>query len=237
MSYKKILTIIIPCYNEIATIEKIINKIREQKISKQIILVDDYSIDGTKELIKKKLYKKIDKVIFHKKNFGKGACIKSAIKYSVGKIILIQDADLEYSPKDYVKLIKPILKKKTNVVYGSRVLKKQRYTNNNFSSVFRVFANHILTICSNLINDQKLTDAHTCYKVLKKEIFDKIKLEEKGFSFCPELTTKISLLNENILEVPIRYKGRSYKEGKKISIIDGLRAVYCLIKYNVLVPH
>ena len=112
MSYKKILTIIIPCYNEIATIEKIINKIREQKISKQIILVDDYSIDGTKELIKKKLYKKIDKVIFHKKNFGKGACIKSAIKYSVGKIILIQDADLEYSPKDYVKLIKPILKKK-----------------------------------------------------------------------------------------------------------------------------
>ena len=93
-----------------------------------------------------------------------------------------------------------------------------------------------MTICSNLINDQKLTDAHTCYKVLKKEIFDKIKLEEKGFSFCPELTTKISLLNENILEVPIRYKGRSYKEGKKISIIDGLRAVYCLIKYNVLVP-
>ena len=232
MSYKKILTIIIPCYNEIATIEKIINKIREQKISKQIILVDDYSIDGTKELIKKKLYKKIDKVIFHKKNFGKGACIKSAIKYSVGKIILIQDADLEYSPKDYVKLIKPILKKKTNVVYGSRVLKKQRYTNNNFSSVFRVFANHILTICSNLINDQKLTDAHTCYKTIRSNIYKKIILKENGFSFCPEITTKISNLRENIIEVPIKYFGRTYEEGKKISFLDGFSAIIAIIKYK-----
>tara|TARA_B100000401_G_C52602927_1_gene622875 strand:+ start:102 stop:443 length:342 start_codon:yes stop_codon:yes gene_type:complete len=112
MNRRKILTIIIPCYNEISTIEKIIRKIKKQKISKQIILVDDYSDDGTRELIKKKLNQKIDKVIFHKKNFGKGKCVKSAIKYSVGKVILIQDADLEYSPEDYEKLIRPILKKK-----------------------------------------------------------------------------------------------------------------------------
>ena len=170
--------------------------------------------------------------MYHKKNLGKGACIKSAKKFVKGKIVIIQDADLEYDPKDYKKLIKPILKKKTNVVYGSRVLNKQRYTNSNFSSIFRVFANHILTISSNLINGQKLTDAHTCYKVLKKDIFNKIKLEEKGFSFCPELTTKISLLNEKIIEIPIRYKGRSYKEGKKINFKDGFSAIITLFYYR-----
>lgn len=232
MREKKIITVIIPCYNEIYTIEKIIKIINKQKINKQLILVDDCSTDGTKELIKKKLNKKVDKIIFHKKNNGKGACIKSAIKYSSGKIILIQDADLEYFPSDYAKLIKPILKNKTNVVYGSRVLYKKRYINSNFSSIFRVFANHILTMFSNFINDQKLTDAHTCYKVIKRDTFKKIKLEEKGFNFCPEITTKISLLNEKIVEVPIKYKGRSYKEGKKINFIDGVTAIKTLFYYR-----
>ena len=133
MNYKKLLTIIVPCYNEINTIQKIIKKINEQKFSKQIILIDDYSHDGTRELIKKKLIKKVDKIIFHNKNLGKGACIKNAKKYSIGKIIIIQDADLEYSPKDYKKLIKPILKNKTNIVYGSRVMNKSRYRSKNFS--------------------------------------------------------------------------------------------------------
>ena len=232
MSSDIVLTIIIPCFNEIKTIDKIVNKIKKQKIRKQIILIDDLSTDGTKQKIRKIIYRKVDKVIYHKKNLGKGACIKSGIKHAKGQIILIQDADLEYSPSDYKKLIKPILSKKTNVVYGSRVLNKNRYSDHNFSSIFRVAANHNLTIFSNILNNQKLTDAHTWYKVFKKDILKKIKLEENGFSFCPELTTKIGLINEKIFEVSKRYKGRSYGEGKKINFKDGIDAIITLIYYK-----
>ena len=198
------ITIIIPCYNEVDTILKIVDKIKRQKLLKQIILVDDFSTDGSRELIKKKLINKIDKIIFHKKNFGKGQCIISAKKFVKGDIVLIQDADLEYSPSDYKKLIKPIINKKAQVVYGSRVLNKERYKSNNFTSTFRIFANHILTIISNFINSQNLTDAHTCYKVFDAKIFMKIKLKEKGFNFCPEITSKISKLKIQILEIPIK---------------------------------
>jgi len=225
------LSIIIPCYNEFNTIEKLINEVNKIKIEKQIIIVDDFSDDGSRKIIKK-IKKKYDKVIYHKKNLGKGAAINSAKKFIKGQIILIQDADLEYSPKDYKKLIEPIIKGKANVVYGSRVLKKSRYIKSNFSSVFRVFANHVLTIISNIINNQNLTDAHTCYKVLKSDLFKKIKLKEKGFSFCPELTTKISLAREKIIEVQIRYNGRTYEEGKKINAYDGFHAIKTLIKYR-----
>ena len=183
-------------------------------------------------LLKKKLSKKIDKIIFHKKNIGKGGCIKSALKFIKGKITIIQDADLEYSPADYKKLIKPIVNKKSKVVYGSRVLYKNRYLNNNFSSFFRVFANQILTIISNIINNQSLTDAHTCYKIFESKFFKTIKLKENGFSFCPEVTTKVSILNEKIIEVPITYKGRTYEDGKKINFFDGVDALKTLIKYR-----
>tara|TARA_B100000131_G_scaffold266390_1_gene264301 strand:+ start:155 stop:841 length:687 start_codon:yes stop_codon:yes gene_type:complete len=226
------ITVIIPCYNEIKTISIIIDKVYKQKLKKQIIVVDDYSTDGTRKILKKKLRKKIDKIILHNKNYGKGAAINSAKKFIKGNIIIIQDADLEYSPKDFNKLIKPIMDKKYNVVYGSRVLGKNRYFENEFSSIFRVFANHILTIISNILNNQNLTDAHTCYKVFDAKIFKKIKLEEKGFSFCPEVTTKISLLNEKIKEVPISYKGRGYSEGKKINFKDGFIALKTLLKYR-----
>ena len=226
------ITVIIPCYNEIKTISIIIDKVYKQKSKKQIIVVDDYSTDGTRKILKKKLRKKIDKIILHNKNYGKGAAINSAKKFIKGNIIIIQDADLEYSPKDFNKLIKPIMDKKYNVVYGSRVLGKNRYFENEFSSIFRVFANHILTIISNILNNQNLTDAHTCYKVFDAKIFKKIKLEEKGFSFCPEVTTKISLLNEKIKEVPISYKGRGYSEGKKINFKDGFIALKTLLKYR-----
>lgn len=226
------ITVIIPCYNEVKTINIIIDKVYKQKLKKQIIVVDDFSTDGTREILKKKLKKKIDKIIFHNRNYGKGAAINSAKKFVKGNIIIIQDADLEYSPKDFNKLIKPIMDKKYNVVYGSRVLGKNRYFENEFSSIFRVFANHILTIISNILNNQNLTDAHTCYKVFDTKIFKKIKLKEKGFSFCPEVTTKISLLNEKIKEVPISYKGRDYSEGKKINFKDGFIALKTLLKYR-----
>ena len=226
------LTVLIPCYNEKKTISEIIKKVKKQKIRKQIIVIDDCSIDGTRTILKKKLKKKIDKLILHKKNCGKGASINSAKKFIKGSIVIIQDADLEYSPNDYKKLIKPIQNKKTKVVYGSRVLGKNRYLSNNFSSIFRVFANHVLTIISNLLNNQKLTDAHTCYKVFDGKLFNKIILKEKGFSFCPEITTKISLMNEKIIEVPVLYKGRTYIEGKKINFMDGIIALKTLIKYR-----
>jgi glycosyltransferase involved in cell wall biosynthesis len=229
------ISIIIPCYNEVSNLEKIIKKINQQKnIKKEIILVDDFSNDGSRYLIKKFLYKKVDKVIYHKKNYGKGACIKSALRNINGDIVLIQDADLEYDPRDYKKLITPIIKKDFLVVYGSRVLNKNRYKTKGFTSLFRIFANHLLTIISNIINNQSLTDAHTCYKVFHKDILSNIKLKENGFSFCPELTTKISKLNIKIKEVPIKYNGRSYNEGKKINFYDAIKALIVLLKYRFI---
>jgi len=226
-----ILTIIIPVYNETNTIVKIIDQILKIKIKKQIIVVDDCSTDGSKEkIIKNK--RKIHKIVFHKKNLGKGAAIRTAQKYIKGKLVIIQDADLEYNPKDYKKLIKPIIKKKSLAVYGSRVLGKKRYMTNDFTSLMRVFFNHILTIISNFLNRQRLTDAHTCYKVFDSKLFKKIKLNENGFAFCPEVTTKISKLKIDITEIPISYKGRTYKQGKKISYYDGVMAIFALIKYK-----
>ena len=199
------LTIIIPCYNEKKTIIEIINQIKKLKrIKKQIILVDDGSDDGTKQLIKSKLQKKVDKIIFHKFNKGKGAAIISSIKYIKGNLVIIQDADLEYNPKDYVKLIKPFSNYKTKVVYGSRVLGRKKNINvfnlNDLSKNFRIFGNFILTKISNFINNQSLTDVHTCYKIFRKDVFLKLKIAEKDFSFCPEVTTKLSKFSYQIIE-------------------------------------
>ena len=164
---------------------------------------------------------------------GKGAAIKSAQKYIRGDYIGIQDADLEYNPKDLIKIYKFIKKNKFDVVYGSRVLNKNKYQNTkNFTHLIRIWGNVFLTIVSNFINKQNLTDAHTCYKVFNSRIFKKIKLKEKGFAFCPEVTTKLSKKNFQIREIPISYNGRTYGEGKKISSLDGLVALFSLIKYK-----
>lgn len=231
----KKVTIIIPVYNEINHLESLINKVLKQdKINKQIIVVDDKSIDGTRELIKNKIEKLVDKVIYHEFNLGKGSAIQSAKPYVNGDIVIIQDGDLEYDPQDYEQLIYPIINNKAKVVYGSRVLGKQRYKLKNFTSVFRIFCNHILTIFSNVINNQNLTDSHTCYKVFDSHLFKNINLFEKRFGFCPEITTKIANRKINIFEVPISYSGREYSDGKKISFLDGIRAIYCLIKYKLV---
>ena len=225
------LSVIIPVFNEKNTILKIISKINDLNIKKQIIVVDDYSNDGTKELLSKN-QNNIDLLLFHNKNLGKGAAVRTAQKYVIGKYTIIQDADLEYDPKDFQKILNCFKNNRIEVVYGSRVLGKKRYNLKNFISLSRVFFNHLLTIFSNFLNKQKLTDAHTCYKAFSSELFVKINLEENGFAFCPEVTTKISNLNKEILEVPISYEGRNYKEGKKISYIDGIQAIYALIKYK-----
>ena len=230
---KPIISVIIPCFNEVRTIGAIVDKINKLKnLNIQIIVVDDCSTDGSLDFIKKKIINKIDRLVIHKKNLGKGAAIKSAVKFIKGDIVIIQDADLEYNPKDYYKLINPIINLDYKVVYGSRVLNKKRYFSNNFISLFRIFANHILTIISNIINKQNLTDAHTCYKVFHKSIFKDLNLTENDFSFCPEVTTKISNKNIKILEIPIKYRGRKYSEGKKIRFKDALKAIYVLFNYK-----
>jgi dolichol-phosphate mannosyltransferase len=228
-----LLSIIIPCFNEEKTIKKLIKKILKIKnINKQIIVVNDGSLDKSFNIISS-LKSKIDVIINHKSNLGKGSCIKSAKNKIKGKIVLIQDADLEYDPKDYIKLIDPIIKKKYNIVYGSRVLNKNRFENlDNFTHWVRIFANYILTKINNIINNQNLSDAHTCYKVFDSKVFKKIKLLENDFAFCPEVTTKISNLGYKIYEVPIRYKGRAYFEGKKIKFSDGIKAIFTIIKYK-----
>ena len=226
------LTIIIPVYNEIKTIEKLIKKILKINIYKQLIIVDDGSSDGT-QLVLKKYKKFINKLIIHKKNLGKGAAIISGQKYVKGKYVGIQDADLEYDPRDLKKIINEMDKKKFKVMYGSRVLKKNKFKNTqNFTHIVRIWGNIFLTKVSNFLNSQQLTDAHTCYKVFDSKIFKKIRLKEKGFSFCPEITTKISMMNLEIKEFPINYIGRTYEQGKKITAFDGIDALYVLVKYR-----
>ena len=226
------LTIIIPAFNEKETIEILLKKIFKIKISKQIIIVDDCSTDGTRNILKK-YQDKIDKLIFHKKNLGKGSAIKSSQKFIKGDYVIIQDADLEYNPSDYLVMLKKIKKNNLDVLYGSRVLKSSKFKNvQNFSHRVRILGNIFLTFLSNIINNQNLTDAHTCYKMFKSNIFKSIKLKEKGFSFCPEVTTKLSVKNISIHEVSINYQGRSCADGKKIVAFDGVRAIKTLIKYR-----
>ena len=224
----------IPCYNEKSTIIRLIKKINQQKINKEVIIVDDGSDDGTKELLKKINRRKynINKIFFKKKNSGKGSSIRVAQKHINGKYVIIQDADLEYNPKDYKKILD---KFKSNsfiqCVYGSRVLgNEKRIRPKKIIFIFTIFANKMLTIISNLLNNQKLTDAHTCYKAFVAKTFKKIKLERNGFDFCPEITSKISKMGIKIYEVPISYHARTYQDGKKIKFKDAFYALYTLIK-------
>ncbi len=228
-----LLTIIIPCYNEKNTIEEIVQRVNEINFNKEIILVDDCSIDGSREIIMSKLKNKVEKVILHNSNLGKGAAIISASKFINGDIVIIQDADLEYDPSEYSKLVEPIIKKQYEVVYGSRALMKENFKKKlTFHQWYRVLGNKVLTIFSNFINNQKLTDAHTCYKVFNSKVFKELNLVSKDFTFCPEVTTKISKKKIKIYEVPITYNGRSYSEGKKIKHKDFFLAIYSLIRFR-----
>jgi glycosyltransferase involved in cell wall biosynthesis len=228
------LSVIIPCYNEKRTIKKIIDKIFLQNINLEIILVDDGSEDGTVSLIKN--YKKDSRIkkVFHIKNKGKGAAIKSASKFISGDIVLIQDADLEYNPKDYKRILDKF--KENNyikAVYGSRALNKNNYQGKmTLMRLIRIVGNKMLTLFSNFINSQNLTDAHTCYKSFRVDTFKKIVLEEDDFSFCAEVNAKLSRMNINIEEVPISYSGRTVSEGKKIKFIDFFLAIKSTIKYR-----
>lgn len=230
-----LLSVIIPNYNEERTIKDIIYKVNEQKkfIDLEIIVVDDFSSDNSIEILKKLKSKEIiNHLILHKKNYGKGFAIQSALNRCYGKVVIIQDADLEYEPSDFKDMLLIFTKKKLRCLYGSRVLGKKRYNQNNFISSFRVFANHVLTILTNIIYNQKLSDAHTCYKMIELSLIKSFNLKEKRFAFCPELTAKISKAGIKIEECSINYTGRTYDEGKKINFFDGLEAIWALIKYR-----
>ena len=228
------LSVIIPCYNEKKTIKKIIDKIFFQKINLEIILVDDGSDDGTVNVIKN--YRKDSRIkkVFHLKNKGKGAAIKSAVKFISGDIVLIQDADLEYNPKDYKKILEKFkVNKDIKAVYGSRALNKNNYQGKmTLMRLIRIIGNKMLTLFSNSINSQNLTDAHTCYKSFRVNTFKKIILEEDDFSFCAEVNAKLSRMNINIEEVPISYSGRTIAEGKKIKFIDFFLAIKATIRHR-----
>lgn len=232
----KLISIIIPVYNEVATLETILKRVQETQLignfQKELIVVDDGSIDGSQNIIKNLKDKNIKK-IFHEKNMGKGTAIKSALQIVRGEYVLIQDADLEYDPNDYNELLIPIIKFNADVVFGSRFItgKYRRVM------YFRHFIiNKILTFISNLITNLNLSDMETCYKLIKTEHLKLIKLQERGFGFEPEITVKLSkIMSKNRLkfyETSISYNGRTYEEGKKITWKDGLRAIYCLIKYG-----
>ena len=225
-----LLSVIVPCFNEIKTLDKVINDIQSSQVeSKEIIIVDDFSSDGSREFLKKVESYNI-KTIFHDKNLGKGAALCSGISLAKGKIIIIQDADLEYDPNQFPDIIEPIVNGKADVVYGSRFQGGQPHRVVYF---WHRIGNGFLTLLSNIFTDINLTDMETCYKAFRREIIQQIKIEENRFGFEPEITAKIAKLDCRIYEVGISYYGRTYKEGKKIGWRDGVWAIWCILKYNL----
>ena len=230
MTFK--LNIIIPCYNEKSTIKTLIANVQSaEPKNKKIIIIDDCSNDGSRDILKSyETYNDID-VIYHDKNFGKGRAIRSGIKKVDEGLILIQDADLEYNPRDYKKLLRPFEEAKADVVYGSRFLGGQEYSRIHY--FWHFLANKILTFLCNFFTNLNMTDMETGYKVFKKEHVDKISLIEDSFGIEPELTIKLAKLKLRFFEVPISYNGRSYEEGKKIGLLDAFKAIYCIVKYKL----
>ena len=223
-------SIIIPCFNEKNTVEALLDNVNQDSFfDKEIIIIDDFSTDGTREILKK-INDKYTKLILNESNSGKGYCIQRGIKEANGDIILIQDADLEYSPTDYKKLIDPITNGDADVVFGSRFVGSQQTRVLYF---WHTVGNKFLTILSNMFTNLNLTDMECCYKVFKKDVIYKIRLKENRFGFEPEVTAKLSKMNIKIYEVGVKYFGRKYSEGKKISWKDGFAAIYHIIRYNL----
>ena len=226
------ISIIIPCYNEVSTIKTIIKKIKEEKnFDKEIIVIDDFSTDGTRDILKNELLGAIDHLILNEKNYGKGYSIRKGIELVNGSITLIQDADLEYDPSDYYKLINPIKDGYADVVYGSRFTGTDQKRVLNY---WHSLGNYFLTLLSNMLTNINLTDMEVCYKAFRTQLIKEIKLQENRFGFEPEITAKISKKKIRIYEVGIKYFGRTYIEGKKIGWKDGISAIRCILYYNLL---
>ena len=226
------LSVVIPVYNEVSTIETVVKRVRAVPIEKELIIVDDGSTDGTLE--KLDAVERLDdvRVVRHERNQGKGAALRDGFSLATQDIVVVQDADLEYDPEDYHRLIQPILDGKADVVYGSRFIGGRSHRVLYF---WHSMGNRFLTLLSNMLTNLNLTDMETCYKMFRREVLQLIEVEEDRFGFEPEITAKVVRIpGVRVYEVGISYAGRTYQEGKKIGWRDGLRAVWCIIKYNLL---
>ena len=224
------LSVVIPCYNESATIRTAIDRVKETPLDEiEIIVVDDGSTDGTRELLKKEIEQTVDKVIYHDANSGKGAALRSGFREASGDIVVVQDADLEYDPSEIPILMQPILAGKADVVYGSRFTGRGPHRVLYF---WHMVGNRFLTLLSNMFTNLNLTDIETCYKVFKSDIFKTMDIRSNGFSMEPELTAKVLKKRLRVYEMPISYYGRTYQEGKKITWKHGFSALWTLLKYR-----
>ena len=224
-------SIVIPCYNEAKTIRTIVDRVRASQVpNKEIIIVDDCSRDGTRDLLRTQIAPLVDKIIYHEVNQGKGAALRTGFAAATGDVVIPQDSDLEYDPAEYPKLLKPIIEDQADVVFGSRFASGSPHRVLYF---WHMVGNKFLTLLSNMFSNLNLTDMETCYKVFRREVLQKITIEEDRFGFEPEITAKVSKLNLVIYEVGISYYGRTYAEGKKVGWRDGFRALWAIVKYNV----
>lgn len=224
-------SIVIPCYNEMGTIGELLERVKNSQLEpKEVVVVDDCSTDGTTQFLRNYCTGSIDKLLCHSVNMGKGAALRTGFESVSGDIVIIQDADLEYDPVDYPRLVSPILLDKADVVYGSRFVGSEAHRVLYF---WHSLGNKFLTLCSNMLTNLNLTDMETCYKVFRRQILDQIVIEENRFGFEPEITAKIAKIGCRIYEVGISYSGRTYLQGKKIGWKDGFRALFCIIKYNI----
>lgn len=225
-------SVVIPCYNERNTIGELVRAVRASPIAAlEIVLVDDCSTDGTRQLIENELANLVDRALYHESNQGKGACLRTGFREATGEIIIIQDADLEYDPQEYPLLLEPIVTGKADVVYGSRFMGGRPHRVVYF---WHMVGNRFLTLLSNMLTNLNLTDMECCYKVFRSEALSRITIEEDRFGFEPEITAKVAKLGCRVFEVGISYNGRTYEEGKKVGWRDGVRAIYAILKYNLL---
>ena len=223
-----LLSIIIPAFNEYAFLPEVIRRVKETPYDKEIIIVDDGSTDGTREYLNDMNVKDI-KILLHNENMGKGAAFRSGLAVATGDVVIVQDADLEYDPKDYQVLLEPIIDGKADVVYGSRFLGGPHRVLFFWHSV----GNSLITLLSNMLTDLNLTDMETGYKAFRREVFKNIRIESNRFGFEPEITSKVAKRGFRIYEVPVSYSGRSYQEGKKITWKDGIKAIFTVLRYNL----